>query len=165
MFSTKYKKKINTYYPYRLVDIPSSPPTSSSAAASNGKKSKAPKWVGVVLGVILGIIGIVSIILAFLLYGRHRVRKATKLANAARPVEENGWISNWMKRTQAQAEKTRQAVSPTTAELSYNDSVTDPSPPEAKNAVPQEADGLVLHELDSKFHSSICRAACELFDN
>lgn len=115
---------------------------------------------------ILGLVVIVAVIVAWLLYRRHQDRKknAEKQSDVRRSVDSKGWIFNWMSKTQpGPANPTMSQVS---AELGFQDdsmsqaqlsgvSPLTPAAPSSTGVISaagmQEADGSAVHELDCEF--------------
>ncbi|KAI9890298.1 MAG: hypothetical protein M1814_004334 [Vezdaea aestivalis] len=90
LFTAKYSKTIPSSYPYPSVAAATSSPT----AAATGGSSGLPKWAAILIGVLVGLIGICTILGVALLWLRHKHMK--RGSSEAASTTENGMLS-WLR--------------------------------------------------------------------
>lgn len=100
LFGSPYNStKIQNFYPYHASQTTAvSRPTISPTVVT--KSSGTPKFLGPVLGVILGLFFITIVILAWLLWRRRRIFKQSHGAQSeAGTMDNRRWVSSWLQRT------------------------------------------------------------------
>ncbi|KMP07146.1 hypothetical protein CIHG_00007 [Coccidioides immitis H538.4] len=158
VFRKKYPKPIKTYYPYRATGSPTETP---GAAPSGG--GGLPKWVGPVLGVVLGLILITGLVVAWLLWRRRKDRRYASSVGATSDNRKR--IMRWIYGTGAPPGKNIDATTTT---------ATDPGLPPEKHLSAQYSEAgnesvLTPHSRSAIVYSDLNEAASspvhELQDN
>ncbi|EGD99890.1 hypothetical protein TESG_07223 [Trichophyton tonsurans CBS 112818] len=76
IFGKKYTKTIQKWYPYEPAQATSSAPgTTAPAGEDKGGGGGLPRWVGAVLGVVLGLIFITALAVVWLIFRRRKERR------------------------------------------------------------------------------------------
>ncbi|KAK2751117.1 hypothetical protein FQN57_000192 [Myotisia sp. PD_48] len=116
LFSKKYPKDIETFYPYKSTSTSAPPPESSGPAGRpNGNGGTFPTWVGAVLGVVLGLIFITGLAVLWLICRRRREKRQPPSVGGTSEVARNR-VLGWM---YSQNHKTNMTV--TSTEIGIND--------------------------------------------
>lgn len=149
LFSTKYTKPIPTYYPYPPANssTPTSTPTPSIVPHKNG--GGFPGWAGAIIGVLLGMLILVSLIAGFLLYRRRKNGSGYGSNTSGHRTS----ILNWLYATRAKS-STKTASELGGTEKDFPGSASLPSralSPISRVSVSRETASTPVHELESKY--------------
>ncbi|KAI1981497.1 hypothetical protein LOZ51_006833, partial [Ophidiomyces ophidiicola] len=160
IFSKSYSKPIKTYYPYMPVETSVSTPAPTTG-------SGLPKWVGPVIGVVLGLMLITGLMLAWLLWRRRKDRRYASSVGANSDNRKR--VMRWIHGTGLPS-KNIDATTTTTAEHEQrsekhmstrfsvvgNDSViTSHGRPTVVYSDLNEAAGSAVHELQDSSHPAL----------
>jgi hypothetical protein len=88
LFETKYTKPVSIWYPYPAQNTSISPPAKPTPAPSGG----LPKWVGPVIGVILGLIFITGVVFCWLLWRRRQEKPSARSETGNSYNRIIGWM-------------------------------------------------------------------------
>ncbi|KAL2007651.1 hypothetical protein VTN00DRAFT_7633 [Thermoascus crustaceus] len=154
VFSSKYTKPIQTYYPYKLASSTSTPSTVPKPDG-NSHGSGLPNWVGPVLGVILALIVIAALVIGWFLYRRRRY-KSTYGSTTSDGANSRMRIFKWISGTHVSPP--RGSTIATSTELGANEkhfsggTLSDGGASgraKSPSSGTYEAGSLQVHELDS----------------
>lgn len=96
VFQTAYStSKITHWYPYPVVATASSIPTYTSPAASVSKGS-VPKYLAPLLGIILGLVFVISVVVGFLLWRRRKLMRKNGGVSVVSTDENGNRIVSWL---------------------------------------------------------------------
>ncbi|WEW54592.1 hypothetical protein PRK78_000012 [Emydomyces testavorans] len=161
VFAKKYTKTIKTYYPYKATE------TSTPTPAPSGGGGGLPKWVGPVLGVVLGLILITGLAVTWLLWRR---RNDGRYASSVGATSDNRKrIMRWVLGTGGPPGKPIDATTTTTEpghpnekymSTGYSEVGHEPTAtPHARSAVGysdlNEAASSPVHELQDSSHPAL----------
>ncbi|KAM5431246.1 hypothetical protein MferCBS31731_007920 [Microsporum ferrugineum] len=96
IFGKKYTKTIEKWYPFEPAKAaPSTPGATSSPGGDKGGSGGLPRWVGAVLGVVLGLIFITALAVVWLILRRRRERRYAPSVGGTSEVARRR-ILGWM---------------------------------------------------------------------
>lgn len=147
LFATTYTKTIPTYYPYTPYpanptnsSAPSPNPTSSVIANSGG----LPSWVAPVLGVVIGLIVVITVLTLFLVWRRKRASISTGASETQASINGiKGTVLGWLHGTRMNDIKDRPGPG-----AAFPDASAIVSPKLRERHV-SEAGSMSLHEMES----------------
>lgn len=155
VFSSKYTKPIQTYYPYKLASNTSTPSTVPKPD-DNSHGSRLPTWVGPVLGVVLALIVIAALVIGWLLYRRRRYR-STYGSTTSDGANSRMWIFKWIPKPPAKSSTTATELGANEKHLSgatYSDAGAS-GRAKSPSSGTHEAGSLQVHELDCTCRSAL----------
>ncbi|RFU28470.1 hypothetical protein B7463_g7859, partial [Scytalidium lignicola] len=142
IFDTPYNSsKITTWYPYSLETTP--PPANRTILPTPVVHSSGlPKYVGPVLGVVLGLFFITVVILAYMLWRRRQHLRASTNGTPSemRTIDNRRWVNNWLRNAEAKAPTITSDDTPSSPYMEEDPSVTQYA---------SEAGGTQVHEMDA----------------
>lgn len=152
LFATTYTKTIPSYYPYTPYPVnptnssaPSPNPTSIVIANSGG----LPSWVAPVLGVVIGLIVVVTALILFLVWRRKRASRSTGASETQASINGiKGTVLGWLHSTRTHDMKDNPGPGPAFPDASAMVS------PKLRERHVSEAGSMSLHEMESKI--SLC---------
>lgn len=150
LFSTKYTKPIATYYPYKPLNSSTPTPTATPTIVPQKNGGGFPGWAGAIIGVLLGMLILVSLIAGFLLYRRRRKDGSGYGSNSS---GRRASILNWLYATRAKSStKTASELGGTEKDFPGTASLSSRAlSPISRVSVPREAASTPVHELESKY--------------
>ncbi|KAL2002902.1 hypothetical protein VTN02DRAFT_5619 [Thermoascus thermophilus] len=155
VFSSKYTKPIQTYYPYKLASNTSTP-SIVPKPDGNSHGSGFPTWAGAVLGVVLGLIVIAAFIIGWFLYRRRRYRSTYGSATSD-GANSRTWIFKWIPKPPAKSFTTATELGANEkhhSRATYSDAGVS-GRAKSPSSVTHEAGSLQVHELDSNNGGSV----------
>ncbi|KAH8804936.1 hypothetical protein F5884DRAFT_797760 [Xylogone sp. PMI_703] len=149
IFDAQYNaSKITTWYPYSLHTEP--PPTNRTALPTPvvHNSSGLPKYVGPVLGVVLGLFFITVVILAWMLWRRRRLLRSSTNGTPSemRTIDNRRWVTNWLLGN-VEAAKAPTVTSDDTPQSPYME-----EEPSTVTHHASEVGGTEVRELDATSH-------------
>jgi hypothetical protein len=142
IFNTTYDtSKIVNWYPYATIAASTNSTPSSLPSPVVKSGGGTPKYLGPVLGVVLGLFFITLVILAILLWRRRKYLKSNPSASQseAGTLDNRHWVSNWLRTTPVDA-KAPTVTTDDTPMTPYEDAPYMP-----------EVAGTQVHEMMGKF--------------
>ncbi|KZF25427.1 hypothetical protein L228DRAFT_280669 [Xylona heveae TC161] len=148
LFSTKYTKTITTYYPYPSINetsTPAPPHTNITIASPSKSHNGVPSWAAAVLGVILGLVFLIAIITAILLWRRRRYLRM--YGSSTGTMSNRQRILSWMSGTPPAKAPTVTTTEETSGRRTTVTSTTEDVSTVRDAEPPQEAASSQVHEL------------------
>ncbi|KAI9704824.1 MAG: hypothetical protein M1836_006604 [Candelina mexicana] len=146
LFGAKYNGQIKKYYPYPSVNAtatsPNSPRNTTVLPTPVPQGGGTPKWIGPVLGVVLGLVFLTAIV-AFIVFWRRRKYPKTYGSSEDGTHSNRHRIMNWMQGTPPVAKAA--TVSTTEDTMDRTTAVTSPTSEKPPEIV--EAGGKEVHEM------------------
>ncbi|KAL1968405.1 hypothetical protein VTN77DRAFT_1934 [Rasamsonia byssochlamydoides] len=148
LFATKYTKPIATYYPYKPVNssTPTPSPTPTGPVIVQQKSSSGfPGWAGAIIGVLLGMLILVSLIAGCLLYRRRKLGSGY----GSNATGHRSWIMNWLYATHRAKSSMQTASELGNTEKDLSGTASRAVSPISRTSIPREAASLPVHELET----------------